>query len=81
MLGAMFLAFQIASYASKKANPSRIHAVICLAAIVVLVSLAGACGGGGGGSGGGNPGQTFTISIQGVSQNFQHLTSALLVVD
>jgi hypothetical protein len=81
MLGAVFLAFQIASYASKRSNPSRIHAAICLAATIVLVSLAGACGGRGGGSGGGTSGQTFTISIQGVSQNFQHLTSALLVVN
>jgi hypothetical protein len=80
MFGAVFLAFQIASNASQKSNRLRIHSAIWLTAIIVLVSLTGACGGGGSG-GGERGGQTFTISIQGVSQNFQHLTSALLVVD
>jgi hypothetical protein len=79
MLVAMLLAFQVASNSNKKPAPSRMHAMLSLSALVLLLSLLAACGGGSGG--GGNHGQTFTIPIQGVSQNFQHLTSAVLVVD
>lgn len=78
-LAMMFLAFQIASKSNKNSSRSRIHAMLSLTALVMLLTLMVACGGGSGG--GGHHGQTFTISIQGVSQNFQHLTSAVLVVD
>jgi hypothetical protein len=80
MLVVILLAFQIASNSNSKPSGSRIHATISLIAVASLVGLMVACGGGSSG-GGGNRGQTFTISIQGVSQNFQHLTSAVLVID
>jgi hypothetical protein len=80
MLVAIFFAFRIASDAKRKSAPLRIPVVLSLAAIFVLFTLMAACGGSGGGGGGGQS-QTFNISIQGVSQNFQHLTSAQLVVD
>jgi hypothetical protein len=61
---------------------SQIRAALSLVALVFLLTVMAACGGGsGGGGGGGGQTHTFTISIQGVSQNFQHLTSVQLVVD
>jgi hypothetical protein len=77
----MFLAFHIVPNTNKKSGRLRIHAALSLTAIVILIALMAACGGGSGGGGGGMPGQTLTITIQGVSQNFQHLTSVQLVVD
>jgi hypothetical protein len=81
VLIAMFLAFQIALQANAKPARRQIRAVLSLTAIIILLTLISACGGSGGGGGGGSHTQTFTIAIQGVSQNFQHLTSAQLVVD
>ena len=79
-LAGMLLAFQITSNSKGKPSGSRSRAMLSLTALVILLTLTAACGGGGSG-GGGHRGQTFTISIRGVSQNFQHLTSAVLVVD
>jgi hypothetical protein len=79
MLATLFLACQIGWRANQKASRSGFRHVFSIAAIVALLCLMAACGGGGGG--GGHQGQTYTITIQGVSQNFQHLTSAQLVVD
>ena len=81
-LAVMFLALQVTLKTDKKSIQWRLHAVLALIAIITLMGLMAACGGGGsGGGGGGTHSQTFTISIEGVSQNFQHLTSAQLVVD
>jgi hypothetical protein len=77
----MLLSLQIAFTANgRSAGASQIRVALSLMAVVLLLTVMAACGGGGGGGGGGQT-QTFTISIQGVSQNFQHLTSAKLVVD
>jgi IPT/TIG domain-containing protein len=81
-LSIMFLTLQIAFSANKgSARSSQIRVALSLTALVFLLGLMAACGGGGGGGGGGGQTQTFTISIQGVSQNFQHLTTVQLVVD
>jgi hypothetical protein len=78
---AIFAAFQIFTAANKKSALFRLRAALsCVATILILVLLS-ACGGGGGGGGHVNPPRTYTISIQGVSQTFQHLTSAQVVVD
>ncbi len=77
---AIFAALQIFIATHKKSAPFRLRAALsCAATIFVLVLLA-ACGGGSGGGGKVTP-RTYTISIQGVSQTFQHLTSAQVVVD
>jgi hypothetical protein len=80
ILTALFLAFQFASNANRKSALSRIRNHFSLAAVLILAGLIAACGGGSGGGVHVQP-QTFTIQIQGVSQNFQHLTSVQLVVD
>jgi hypothetical protein len=78
----MFLALQIAFKANKEsARSPQIRVGLSLTTLVLLLVMMAACGGGSGGGGGGGQTQTFTISIQGVSQNFQHLTSVQLVVD
>jgi hypothetical protein len=81
----MFLTMRVAFNTNAESRrASQIRAALSLTALVFLLTLMAACGGGsGGGGGGGGGGQThiFTISIQGVSQNFQHLTSVQLVVD
>jgi hypothetical protein len=80
ILALVLLAFQIAINSNENPDHLRIHDTISWITVVILVGLMVACGGGSSG-GVGNRGQTFTVSIQGVSPNFPHLTSAVLVVD
>jgi hypothetical protein len=47
--------------------------------LVGLLGVMAACGGSGGG--GGTAPQTFPITVQAVSGNFQHSTTVQLVVD
>ena len=75
------LALFLASSSIRKSD-SPLRRLASSVALVFLIAFLAACGGGGGGGGGGgSKTQTFTIQIQGVSQNFQHLTSVQLVVD
>jgi len=75
---AAMLAIFIMLTALKKSDRTRARmALACLSAIVLL-GLMAACGGGGGG---GIVPQTYQITIQGVSGNFQHSTTVQLVVD
>ncbi len=77
---AFLLALQQLAATNKKFARFRLRAAFSLAAMILIVGLLAACGGGGGG-GGTNPPRTYTIAIQGVSQTFQHLTNAQVVVD
>ncbi len=77
----MLVAFQLSAHANKKSAQLRLLAVFSLAAMFLMVGLMAACGGGGGGGGGKVNPRIYTISIQGVSQTFQHLTNAQVVVD
>jgi IPT/TIG domain-containing protein len=79
MLIVLSLALPLALRANKKLAQPLVRYALSVT-LVLLMTLLAACGGGGGGGGGGKT-QTFTIQIQGVSQNFQHLTSVQLVVD
>jgi hypothetical protein len=80
MLILLSLALPLALRANRKSAQPIVRFALS-ATLVVFIALLAACGGGGGGGGGGGKTQTYTIQIQGVSQNFQHLTSVQLVVD
>jgi hypothetical protein len=80
MLIVLSLALPLALRANRKLAQPLVRYALSVT-LVVLITLLAACGGGGGGGGGGGKTQAFTIQIQGVSQNFQHLTSVQLVVD
>jgi len=80
MLAVLSLTFPLALRANRKSAQPIVRFALS-ATLVFFIALLAACGGGGGGGGGGGKTQTFTIQIQGVSQNFQHLTSVQLVVD
>ncbi len=80
MLIVLCLALPLALRANRKLAQPLVRYALSVT-LVLLITLLAACGGGGGGGGGGSKTQTFTIQIQGVSQNFQHLTSVQLVVD
>ena len=80
MLIVLSLALPLALRANRKLAQPLVRYALSVT-LVLLITLLAACGGGGGGGGGGGKTQTFTIQIQGVSQNFQHLTSVQLVVD
>jgi len=75
---AAMLATFILFAALKKADRARARMALACASVIVQLGLMAACGG----SGGGGPiPQTFQITIQGVSGNFQHSTTVQLVVD
>jgi hypothetical protein len=75
---AVMLAIFIFFAALKKADRVRARMALACVSVIVLLGLMAACGG----SGGGGPiPQTFQITIQGVSGNFQHSTTVQLVVD
>jgi hypothetical protein len=80
MLAVLGLTFPLALRAHKKSAQPIVRFALSVT-LLFFIALLAACGGGGGGGGGGGKTQTFTIQIQGVSQNFQHLTSVQLVVD
>jgi hypothetical protein len=72
------LAIYIFFAALKKADRARARIALACVSVIVLLGLMAACGG----SGGGGPiPQTFQLTIQGVSGNFQHSTTVQLVVD
>ena len=81
LLLAALLRFQLSARINKKSAQLRLLAAFSFAAMFLMVGLMAACGGGGGGGGGKVNPRIYTISIQGVSQTFQHLTSAQVVVD
>jgi hypothetical protein len=77
----ILVALQLSTPENKKSSQLRLLAAFSFAAMFLIVGLMAACGGGGGGGGGKVNPRVYTISIQGVSQTFQHLTSAQVVVD
>jgi hypothetical protein len=76
----VLVALQLSAHKSKKSAQLDLLTAFSFAVMFLIVGLMAACGGGGGGGGKVTP-RTYTISIQGVSQTFQHLTSAQVVVD
>jgi len=75
---AAMLAIFILLTALNKSDRTRAQMALVLLSVSVLLGLMAACGGGGGG---GPVPQTFQITIQGASGNFQHSTTVQLVVD